>query len=103
MMAPTAAPRAMITESIPAIMIQPQYFAMPMMATVAPRQIVSQDTRSLSEPNCADSHDRLDVLERKVNMLDKRMQTILDAVELQTDLLTQMRAGGKPAGAPANP
>ncbi|MFM7845065.1 MAG: hypothetical protein ACKPEY_12645 [Planctomycetota bacterium] len=100
--APAAAPRAMVVESMPAMLIQPQYFAMPMMAPVSTRQISIPESRSMNEPNCAGSSERLDALERKVEMLDSRMKTILDAIEVQTDLLTRIRDNGVPARAPAS-
>jgi len=93
-LAPAMAPRAMITESMPAMLVQPQFIAMPMYTAVsaAPRQMVAAETRSVSEPSCANSSDRLEVLERKVEMLDTRMRTMLDAMERQTDLLSRIKS-----------
>ncbi|MFM9116353.1 MAG: hypothetical protein ACKOU6_09370, partial [Planctomycetota bacterium] len=85
-----------------AMLIQPQYFAMPMMAPVSTRQISIPESRSMNEPNCAGSSERLEALERKVEMLDSRMKTILDEIEVQTDLLTRIRDNGVPARTPAS-
>ena len=90
------APRAMITESVPAMMFQPQFIAMPVMYGGGGNRGFDgpQPQSRAMEPSCSDSKDRINTLEERVEALDLRIRTIQRSVEIQTQILEQMKANG---------
>jgi len=94
MFGPRAAPVGPIVDSYPIMRAVPSMVSMPMMAMqtgVVADQAPAGAARS-------DQEDRIDELDARVEALHLRMQTILRSVELQTQILQELRDRGSIGG-----
>ncbi len=91
-----AAPVGAIVESFPIMRAMPSMVSMPMMAM----QTAPVSTQSGSREARSDQDDRLDEMDARVEALHLRMQTIQRSVELQTQILLELRDQGSIGGSP---
>ena len=95
-------PSGPVVESFPVMRAAPMMMAMPMMMVGTPVRTgtFQAPPATTADTTCASSQSQLADLDARVNALDFRMKTIQRTIELQTELLQELKNRGAFGTAP---